>query len=60
MTSLYKPLEDIDPAVRVTLMMLKDDLVAAGYKEVSASIRFKDGDNHRLVCIIDGEWMVNK
>lgn len=57
MLSIYKPVEDLDPAMRVTLMMLAHDAEAAGYEEVSVTVRFRDGNRQRLLYFIEGEWM---
>ena len=43
MSTIYKPLDNIDAAVRCDLRMLKDDLEAAGYENTSVTVRFKDG-----------------
>lgn len=57
MSTIYKPLDNIDAAVRCDLRMLKDDLEAAGYENTSVTVRFKDGERERMLYMFEGEWM---
>lgn len=55
--TIYKPLDDLDAAVRCDLRMLKDDLEAAGYENPSVTVRFKDGRRERMLYLLDREWV---
>ena len=60
MSTIYKPLDNIDAAVRCDLRMLKDDLEAAGYENTSVAMRFKDGKQERMLYLLEGEWLEGK